>query len=532
MAQKIQFLRNSTVSASKAAALSALEAKLKSSTNNGEPIINMYYDGEGDKKTVKTLFGIVTKDGGYSIFAPSDEASSDVDSKILAAIQALDKDDSAVADSYVSSVTETDGIINVSRVALPVKSVASKDKTVTVGNTDGAVDVQVNIDGNTIVKDTASGVLSVASSALTQYVGSNAISVSAADASNNKTISLGIDSSDKVLTQGANGLLANISMSYANKVISLFGKDKTTAISTIDASDFVKDGMLSKVEYSKGDSTHAEADGPYLVFTWNTDSGVSTPMWVSLKGLVDVYTGTADEIVVTNNVISLATAIKDAIAATLNQISVSTTDVDAKGYVTAKVSTKADKQQTVGVGVTYGSFKTDDAAQVNGIATVEAVNDVIVANEKVTSEALNKLNTDIQNEVTRATGAESGLSTKITANATDISTEVTRAKAAEKENADAIAAEVTRAEAAEKKNADAIAAEVTRATNEEKTIKDSVETLTSNYLKSVTAADKSVTVSATANNTASVKVNVDSTSLVLDADNGYLAVSVIDGGEY
>lgn len=471
MAQKIQFLRNKDISASKAAALSALEDKLKSSKNNGEPIINMYYDGEGDKQTVKTLFGIVTKNGGYSIFAPSDEASSDVDAKILAAIKALDKDDTAVADSYVSSVTETDGIINVSRVVLPVKSVASADKTVTVANTNGAVDVKVNIDGETIVKDETSGVLSVASSALTQYVGSNAITVSAADASNNKTIALGIDSSDKVLTQGTDGLLANITLSYADKVISLFGKDKTTAISTIDASDFVKDGMLSKVEYSKGDADHAEADGPYLVFTWNTDSGVTTPMWVSLKGLVDVYTGTTDEIVVTNNVISLATAIKDAIAAALNEISVSETDVDAKGYIEAKVSTKADKKQAVGVGVTYGSFKTDSAAQVNGIATVEAVNDVIVANEKVTSEALNKLNSDIQAEVTRAEDAE-------------------------------------------------------------QTINNTVATLTADYLKSITAADKSVTVSGTANNSASVKVNVDSTSLVLDATNGYLAVSVIDSGEY
>ena len=514
MAQKIQFLRNKNISASKAAALSALEEKLKSSTNNGEPIINMYYDGEGDKQTVKTLFGIVTKNGGYSIFAPSDEASSDVDAKILAAINALDKDDTAVADSYVSSVTEADGIINVSRVALPVKSVASADNTVTVENTSGVVDVKVNIDGKTIVKDETSGVLSVASSALTQYVGSNAITVSEADASNNKTIALGIDSSDKVLTQGTDGLLANISMSYADKVISLFGKDKTTAISTIDASDFVKDGMLSNVEYSKGDADHAEADGPYLVFTWNTDSGVSTPMWVSLKGLVDVYTGTTDEVVVTNNVISLAAAIKDAIAAALNEISVSTTDVDAKGYIEAKVSTKADKKQAVGVGVTYGSFKTDSAKQVNGIATVEAVNDVIVANEKVTSEALNKLNSDIQNEVTRAEKAESDLSNKITTNTTNISDEVTRAKAAEKTNADAISAEVT------------------RATNKENEISQSVATLTSDYLKSITAADKSVTVSETKNNAASVKVNVDSASIVLDTDNGYLAVSVINGGEY
>ena len=444
MVQKIQFLRNSTISENRAAALTALETKLKTSTNNGEPIINMYKDTEGTSTTIKALLGIVTKDGGYSIFAPSDASSSDVDGKILAAINALDKNDAAVTNQYVSQVVEENGLIAVSRTALPVSSVISSDNTVTVSNENGAVDVRVS------------------SSALTQYIGSNAISVSEADSNNQKTISLTIDSTDKVLTQGGSGLLANISMSYDStaKKIYLYGKDNTTAISTIDASDFIKDGMLSSVAYSAGDDSHSADGGPYLVFTWNTDSGVTTPMWVSLKGLVDVYTGTTDEIVVTQNVISIATAIKDAIAAALTEISVSATDVDDKGYVSAKVSAKADKKQEVGVGVTYGSFKTDTATQVNGIATVEAVNDVIVANEKVTSAALNELNDDI-----------TSVSSKVTA-------------------------------------------------------------LESTVLKTVEASDKSVNISATADNKASIKVNVDSTSIVLDATNGYITVGTIDCGEY
>ena len=439
MAQKIQFLRNATISENRAAALSALEAKLKTSTNDGEPIINMYYDGEGESKTIKTLFGIVTNNGGYSIFTPSDASSSDVDEKILAAINALDKSDVAVTNQYVSQVVEENGLISVSRVALPVTSVSSSDKTVTVTNTDGAIDVKVS-----------------------EYIGSDTIKVSDVDLNNQKTISLTIDSTDKVLTQGENGLLANISMSYVStdKKIYLYGKDSTTAISTIDASDFVKDGMLSSVKYSTGDDAHTTAEGPYLVFTWNTDSGVTTPMWVSLKGLVDIYTGTTNEIVVEDNVISLAEAIKNAIAAALTEISVSTSEVDSKGYVSAKVSTKADKKQEIGVGVTYGSFKTDTEAQVSGIATVEAVNDVIVANEKATSAALNELNSDIE----------------------------------------AVSGKVT--------------------------------TLESTVLKTVEASDKSVTVSATKDNKASIKVNVDGDSIVLDTTNGYISVWSIDCGEY
>ena len=42
----------------------------------------------------------------------------------LAKIQALDKADTAVADNYVSAVSQTDGVITVTRVELPVKSVA------------------------------------------------------------------------------------------------------------------------------------------------------------------------------------------------------------------------------------------------------------------------------------------------------------------------------------------------------------------------------------------------------------------------
>ena len=42
----------------------------------------------------------------------------------LEKIQALDKADTAVADNYVSAVSQTDGVITVTRVELPVKSVA------------------------------------------------------------------------------------------------------------------------------------------------------------------------------------------------------------------------------------------------------------------------------------------------------------------------------------------------------------------------------------------------------------------------
>ena len=65
-----------------------------------------------------------------------------------AAIQALDKTDTPEAKKFVTSVSETDGIISVSR-----GEVTSADKTVKVtGSADGSIDLAVNVDGTTIVK--------------------------------------------------------------------------------------------------------------------------------------------------------------------------------------------------------------------------------------------------------------------------------------------------------------------------------------------------------------------------------------------
>lgn len=56
----------------------------------------------------------------------------------LKKIQALDKADTAVANNYVSAVSQTDGIITVTRVELPVKSVAegTTNGTIAVNGTD------------------------------------------------------------------------------------------------------------------------------------------------------------------------------------------------------------------------------------------------------------------------------------------------------------------------------------------------------------------------------------------------------------
>ena len=192
-----------------------------------------------------------------------------IDSKIAN----LDKTDTAVAKKFVTSVSETDGLITVTR-----GEITSKDKTIKMTDgTDGGFDVAVNIDGTTIIKNASSGALSVASGALTQYKGTNAVKVSEVDPENNKTVSLSINSNDKVLTQSNDGLFANINLTWDKaQGLKLIGKDDAV-IATIPATDFIKDGMLENATYDE--ETHK------ITLTFNPDSE-KTPIELNLSNLV------------------------------------------------------------------------------------------------------------------------------------------------------------------------------------------------------------------------------------------------------
>ena len=307
--------RNKTIGTDRTAAKTALENALKNA-NDGEIVINRYKDGDN----IKVLIGFTTEDstvkkpfvfdtdaipadvqkeldkisgtGEGSIKNAIDEAKNDLigsaedtsDSQTITGVKKytdnkiadLDVNDTVVESSFVTKVDEADGKIIVSR-----GKVTSNDKTVTINNgVDGGIDVSANIDGTTIIKNTSSGVLSVASGALTQYKGSNAIKVSEVDPENNKTVSLSINSNDKVLTQSNDGLFANINLTWDNtEGLKLIGKD-SIEIATIPATDFIKDGMLENATYDE--ETHK------ITLTFNTDSGKQA-VELNLSDLVDTY---------------------------------------------------------------------------------------------------------------------------------------------------------------------------------------------------------------------------------------------------
>ena len=97
-------------------------------------------------------------------------------------------------------------------------------------------------------------------------------------------VSVKIKGGEKVLSATEDGLASTLSLDWIknDKKIVLRGVNDTV-FSEIDATDFVKDGILDTVELSSNDNKE------YIVFTWNTDAG-KTVLPLDVTKFVDTYT--------------------------------------------------------------------------------------------------------------------------------------------------------------------------------------------------------------------------------------------------
>ena len=141
-------------------------------------------------------------------------------------------------------------------------------------------------------------------------------------------------------------LVARAEYSSSDKAIYLYSSDETI-LSTIDATDFIKDGMVSSVTY--------DSDTKSLTISFNTDAG-SEDITVDISDLVDTYTG-GDGISITDNIISVVksessedylTISEDGIAVSGidNAISAAISDVQMQVAV-ASMETLIDNGNTV-----------------------------------------------------------------------------------------------------------------------------------------------------------------------------------------
>jgi hypothetical protein len=97
----------------------------------------------------------------------------------------------------------------------------------------------------------------------------------------------GVAADDKVLSITDKLISSTISLAYdeENKAIKLYGKADAEGVKaelgSVDATPFIKDGMLENVEYN--------ADNNTLTFKWNTAAGI-TEDTVELSDIIDPYT--------------------------------------------------------------------------------------------------------------------------------------------------------------------------------------------------------------------------------------------------
>lgn len=97
----------------------------------------------------------------------------------------------------------------------------------------------------------------------------------------------GVAADDKVLSITDKLISSTISLGYdeENKAIKLYGKTDSEGVKaelgSVDATPFIKDGMLENVEYNAENNT--------LTFTWNTAAGI-TEDTVVLSDIIEPYT--------------------------------------------------------------------------------------------------------------------------------------------------------------------------------------------------------------------------------------------------
>lgn len=336
-----------------------------------------------------------------------------------AAIEALDYTDSAVAKKFVTSVSETDGIISVNRGA-----VTSTDKTITLTDgTDGGINLAVNVDGTTLVKDNTNGTLSVASSALTQYVGGKAINVSGVNASNQKTISLVIPNTEKVLSQDADGLKttialksvkptdANVREEYVLQGVNgqKLGTDtiKIYKDQTLKDASFAGQTLTLTYILDNGTEKAVPIDMSSLVLETEVENGiqaVDNKLSIKLDDTGD-DTGTGKFLTVGANGLKL-NGVSNAITNAIKALNVdNSTATDGATFITTEISETNGLVSNKAVSVVYGNYATEN--QTNGIAKTADTKtyvDTAVAGKNVSAEGDSYVNaTASDNKVTVAT---------------------------------------------------------------------------------------------------------------------------------
>ena len=348
----IQLLRNNNIYSSRDAARSALEGQ-KNNVPDGGVILARYSGTTGEQMIIKTLAGFVsnisTSENATVTIIDVEGASENVQDAITSAINKLNKEDTAVYGQYVSSVSEANGIITVTRTPLPsVEKHASVGEAVTaVTQTNGKIGVEygrinalnVSVDDsmNRFHSDNVDGALNHLFTSLNEAMGSvgmiidgkiNALNSFPSFKSQHIIVSLNQNNGrvDSVFVKEDNiasaSLLGTTSDTKDNETA--FGRIAKEVAAREDAIDALS--TSSKVTLENADGT----EGILKVYT--IKQGGTTVGTINIpKDLVvtsgSVVKGTWDDGVFTENVSGSGTALKLVIANQTNPVYINTLDL-------------------------------------------------------------------------------------------------------------------------------------------------------------------------------------------------------------
>lgn len=185
-----------------------------------------------------------------------------------------------------------------------------------------------------------------------------------------------------------NGKISNAEYNGTEKKIYFYsGATKENPVSTIDATNFIKDGMVKQVEIKE-----VESSGSCLVITFNADAG-NEVITIPVSKIFDsgkYYSKTET---------SGATELNTAFNSKANKTDLDTHISDKIKHITADERTKWNNADTnshthgnKAILDTITAIDTELSATSNNLVVNSAITKVIVENEKVVSAALNDLN--------------------------------------------------------------------------------------------------------------------------------------------
>ena len=266
---------------------------------------------DGPESDAALVFSFIKSDGTYELVKVNvaeflqDVSYGDglaVSNGVVSVKKSPDSEAFLSVDADGVRVTGIQNAINAA-IATVNASIAELGLTVSDNQADIAT-LESNLDDEIANREAADTALEAKVNAISasvttnKVVAGNGITVAEGE---NTTVSVKLNNSSNALSVNAEGLLSNLSLSYADDKINLLSNG--SVIASIDTTGFTKDKLIKSVDLY----TVAEADStvpaPYIKIVWKTTTGDDITR-IPLEGLVDVYQA-GNGIDLQNNVFSV-----------------------------------------------------------------------------------------------------------------------------------------------------------------------------------------------------------------------------------